>query len=85
MPPQTNSHSTSAPLSISNAAEVERFRRLYRENIGVDLDSVTAARTLADLAQFYFLTRGHERYRFLHAEHPEQTRPEQTRTEAIHG
>ena len=39
---------------------------MYLGHIGVDLDSATAAHTLTDLAQFYFLTRGHERYRILH-------------------
>lgn len=57
--------SSSSQLPLPNAAEVERFRVLYQEHIGVDFDSVTAARTLADLAQFYFLTHGHERYHLL--------------------
>ena len=60
-------------LPIPTDAEVKRFRRLYQENIGVDLDSPTAERTLADLAQFYFLTRGHERYRLLHPDYPHST------------
>jgi len=52
---------------------------LYQEHIGVDLDSVMVARTLADLAQFYSLTYGHERYRLLHnssiAQQPGTTSP----------
>jgi len=71
--------SSSGQLPLPSAAEVERFRVLYQEHIGVDLDSVTAVRTLADLVQFYFLTHGHERYRLLQkssiAEQPGTTSP----------
>jgi len=64
--PSASGLPSSSQLPLPSAAEVEQFRVLYQEHIGVDLDSVTAARTLADLVQFYFLTHGHERYRLLH-------------------
>lgn len=54
---------TSSQPPVPTPAEVEWFRHLYQEQVGVDLDSATAARTLTDLAQFYFLTHGHERFR----------------------
>ena len=71
MPPYPTSPLSPLPapratqLPLPNAEEIKRFQGLYRENVGVDLDSATAAQTLADLAQFYFLTRGHERFRLL--------------------
>lgn len=46
------------PLPTPN--EVAKFRRLHLEHVGTDLTEEEARRILTDLAQFFFLTLGHE-------------------------